>query len=186
MLSDGHRARLHLYNEKADLLLESSFAKKIFGQPTEVNFSWEEGQGLQVTTTSPSGESVQAFVLTFRLFHRDGRERLSFRGMAELYAVAPTDLHDRFVAIRAALHRFLGEPGMCTVYDERLTHDRILNVFLYGGLAHFEADKQPVYELWRSQPIFALLEQDFVLSLGRFLSLVRQVKEVNNELLARS
>jgi hypothetical protein len=69
---------------------------------------------------------------------------------------------------------------------QRLTHDRIIKVFLYGGLAHVEPDKQPIYDLWRSQPIFGLLEQEFVLSLRRVLKLVRQVEEINEELVARS
>lgn len=131
---------------------------------------------------------MRAFVLTFRMFVKDG-DGISFREMAAIYGSAsvPENLRDDYRWAREAIDQFLDSPTMFNVNGEHITHRRLLDVFLYGsGLAHANPDKRAVYEVWRRQPVlFALIRNEFAVTMAEFFNHVRFVSQLNRELLGR-
>lgn len=186
MIPADHERRLRLYNEQAGVMLCSRFAAAMFGQVSGVQLSWEEGGTVEAEVKGPDEEAVRAFVLTFRMFFKDG-DGISFREMAAIYdsASVPGNLHDDYRWAREAINQVLDSPTMFNVNGERVTHKRLLDVFLYGGgLAHANPDKRAVYQLWSSQPVlFALMRNEFAVTMAEFFNHVRFVSELNRELL---
>jgi hypothetical protein len=183
-----HAARLRRFNEKADELLDSSFKKEMFGKQTGLKLSWAADTGQVATTiTGPNHEAIKAFVLTFRLFIQDG-DGLSLRRLTEIYDAPGTEseLQQEFHQIHDAANARLDEtPSLAfNINGEALTRRRILEVFLYGGLAHLNPDKVPVYESWRSQPMFfALLQNEFMATMAEIFNCVLWVQDLNARLL---
>lgn len=149
MLPADHESRLRLYNEQVEVMLHSRFAAAMFGQVSGIQLSWEEGGPVEAEVTGPDEEAVRAFVLTFRMFFKDG-DGISFREMAAIYGSASVPGGDEYQWAREAINQFLDSPTMFNVNGERITHRRLLDVFLYGsGLAHANPDKRAVYEVNR-------------------------------------
>jgi hypothetical protein len=166
VIPDADRRRLELYNEQAEVLLGSRFAAVMFGQMTGVTLSWEEGGPLEATVKGPDDEAVRAFTLTFRMLFRNG-DGISFREIAEIYDAAsvPAALREDCRWAREAMNQFLDGPTMFEVNQERITRRRLVEVFLYGGIAHMNPEKRKAYELWRGNPVlFAMMENEFALA----------------------
>jgi hypothetical protein len=181
--------RLQLYNEQAEIMLNSRFAAAMFGQQTGVTISGSLTGPVEVTTTGPDDEAIRAFILTFRMFFRDG-DGISFRQMAEVYddPAVPTRLRDQYHNARAALKDFLdGSPALgFNVNGELLKRDRILDVFLYGRHAHANPKLRAVYDVWAQIPMMlALLENEFAVCLAEFFNFIRFVVNLNRELLGQ-
>lgn len=179
--SDEYRRSLELFNEQAEILLHSRFAQTMFGSVTGITFSWEEGRPLEAKVTGPDAEAVRAFALTFRMFFRDG-DGISFREMAALYedASIPAALRNDYRWARKSINDFLDGPTAYEVNHERITRRRLVEVFMYGGLAHMNPGKRKDFELWRSNPVmFALMQNEFAVTLAEFFNHIRLVREVN-------
>jgi hypothetical protein len=184
-IPNEHQRRLALFNEQAEILLGSRFAATMFGSVTGVTFSWEEGGSLEAKVKGPDDEAVRAFALTFRMFFRD-RDGISFREMAEIYDAPciPAALRDDYRWARQAVNEFLDGATMCEINGERITRRRLVDVFLYGGLAHLNPDKRDDYDVWRTHPVtFALMQNEVAITLAEFFNHVRFVREVNLALL---
>jgi hypothetical protein len=139
-IPNEHQRRLALFNEQAEILLGSRFAR--------------------------------AFALTFRMFFRD-RDGISFREMAEIYDAPciPAALGDDYRWARQAVNEFLDGATMCEINGERITRRRLVDVFLYGGLAHLNPDKRDDYDIWRTHPVmFALMQNEFAITLAEFFN----------------
>jgi hypothetical protein len=170
-------------------MLNSRFSAAMFDRQTGVRVSGSVTGPVEVTTTSPDDEAVRAFILTFRMFFRDG-DGISFREMAEVYddPAVPTRLRDEYSNARAALKDFLeGSPALgFNVNGEQLTRNRILDVFLYGKHAHANPKLRTVYEVWAQIPMMlALLDNEFAVCLAEFFNFIRFVVNLNRELLGQ-
>ena len=92
-----------LFRQKAEKLLESTFAKEM-AKPTGVDINWTE-EGQVALHRGPNQESIDAYLLTFRFFIQ-GNESISFRNMGEnfLKNINDEDLFKKFEEARAALN----------------------------------------------------------------------------------
>jgi hypothetical protein len=75
---------LMLFNEKAQLLLESSFSDSMLREETGFIAEFKVGQKVDSVLISAEGESVIAAHATLRMFYQDN-DRLSIRNIAKLY-----------------------------------------------------------------------------------------------------
>jgi len=153
-------------------MLSSRFAAAMFDQQTGVTVSGSMTGPVEVTRIGPDEEAVRAFILTFRMFFRDG-DGISFRQMAEVYddSSVPTRFQDEYRRARVALNEFLGaSPALgFNVNGEQLTRQRILDVFLYGRHAHANPKLRADYDVWSQIPMMlALLENEFAVCLAEF------------------
>jgi len=144
----------------------------------------EDGSGsVTIEHEHPDDDATDALILTFRFFIQEN-ESPSFRWLAK-NVMDDDDLSDEwkedFTRVRDEFNAFLdtGSGYHETVVDPSAppdpekgqivgeydwTHRQIMEVFIYGGMAHANPTKRATYERWKSNSIpmaFALFVNIF-------------------------
>jgi hypothetical protein len=149
-----------------------------------INLSAERGKGVEIETRLPNQQEIGEFVLTFRFFIQDN-ERCSLRNLRRLYETMPvsSELRTEFLKLSDDLNKFLdSEPRdvKINIDKEPLTNRRIMEVFIYGDLAHANAEKAEVFANWKRNPLgFPFLELQFNNILEVILRAVGYAKHLN-------
>jgi hypothetical protein len=165
---------LMLFNEKVERLDRLSFTQYVRQNKIGFSVNSREGEPVTFDVRGPGEEATDAFVLTLRLFIQDN-ESISIRRMGSLYDTLPVpdEMRERFRISRERLNMFLGSSASIQLHSEVLTHRKILEVFLYGGLAHANAAKRAEFEQWARNPmLFGMLQFTFhsiLITLMQFL-----------------
>jgi hypothetical protein len=150
-VNDVSRETLEAFVAKAHKLVNSRF-RALVEEGLEITLSFKRGQGgMRIEYKGPDTESIEAFILTFRFFIQQ-KERISIRSLMQI--CDDPDISDvwkdKFQQIRTALNAFLDETPPA---PEKIPTNRgIMDVFIYGHLAHEEQEKKRQYDEWRAQP----------------------------------
>jgi hypothetical protein len=83
-----------------------------------------------------------------------------------------------FIEVRDALNSFLAQSPMEIKASDMhsYTHKEIMDIFIYGHLAHVDIEKQKVYELWQTQPpLFEMLKFHFYNTLATLFICIGRV-----------
>ncbi len=204
------RIALKMFVEKSDKLLASRYVHFIREHGgTKLNYHYQRSKGWQVTLVRPDDEATETLVLTFRLFIQDN-EHISFRWLAKHVLDDPglsEEWKQRFKRVRTDVNAFLdGTPNITErvvapiaddnvtagadikemaqelVSEQLLTYRDIMNIFIYGELAHVEVSKKLVYERWKSNPFgFPLLQFEFHQILGNVLRAISYVAALTRQ-----
>ena len=178
---------LRLFNEKVRELLESSFVKAVTDPNAGFSLSGEhqEDGGFKMRSTGrgPSVEVVKAFVLTFRFFIQDN-EPTSLRNIASLYNSSNIDPQQRayFQSARIEINKMLDAPNNFNLNYDGVTptNRRVMDVFVYGGLAHANPEKYKTYKDWMSfPPVAVILQACFNAILCNVLQALTYIEQVN-------
>jgi hypothetical protein len=172
---------LQLFNEQANTLKRLNFVKTIFNQKTGVQDSASQGEPFIINRSGPNEESIRAFVLTFRYFIQD-KDGISFRKLAEHYNNLPIseEKKDKYNVIRESITNFLNSKSQVNINNS--TNGDIIDVFIYGELAHINSDKKKIFDYWMSKPIAnTLLIDQFVYILGIITIRIEAIKNQNLE-----
>jgi hypothetical protein len=172
---------LKLFNEKAEKLAELSFTEFAIARGTSFTVSASQGQPVTVDVVGPAAESIDAFVLTVRFFIQD-KDHSSLRNLAAIYDGVPMshELKEAFAGARQRFNGYLDQPAGVEVHGEALTRRRIVDVFVYGGLAHAEPEKKTIFDNWMSLPIMAeVLRHKFLGTLMEFIGLTAFIHDLN-------
>ena len=184
-------AALRLFNEKTQELLGLSFVEAITDPSTGVTISaqlCEDGSyELRSAVRGPSKEAIMAFVLTFRYFIQDN-EAISLRNIASLYDVIDVDpqLKEWFKSARDAVNSMLDSPNSMNLnYNGTTpTNREVMDVFVYGGLAHATPTKYEQFKDWMSfPPSAAIMRGCFTMILGAVLHALAYISQVNKKAL---
>jgi len=184
-LSIDQTRRLRLFNDKADELDGSRFARALYDQQSGVIVQGGLTGPAEAVFVGPDDEAIRAFVLTIRLFQQNG-DGISIQQLADIYAEpgVPQDVRVEFDRVCKALNDRLDSNTMFVIDNVHLTRRRVLNTFLYGELAHVNPNKRVVYEQWQTMGMaFALMSNEFVVTLGEFFNCVRWIRDINMRLL---
>src|SRR4051812_44639494 len=73
---------LRLFLEKEEKLWEFSYSQDIVNKPSGFTLNYDPDTGSMTTRKGPDGESIDAYVLTFRFFIQDN-EQSSIRNMTK-------------------------------------------------------------------------------------------------------
>jgi hypothetical protein len=164
---------LELFNEKAEKLGRLSFIKTLYAHKSGFSIKVEKtDNGMYQLTQerrAPLKEAIDAFVLTMRFFIQDN-ESSSFRNLSNHYNNSPLDdsTKKQFNIIRRNINEYLDSNSGMAIYvnDELLNHREILNTVIYGGLSHANPKKKKAHDFWMATPLKAMIENDFVCTLG--------------------
>ena len=140
---------------------------------------------IRTEKTVPDQEAVDAFVLTFRYFIQDN-ERCSFGNLARIYEKpsVPEELRTEYLKTRKLLNDYLDAQASIKIGEEALTRRRILDVFVYGDLAHAQPKKKEVFDAWTRDPFSTgFLEVHFASILVDVLRVIRYVAELNEKVI---
>jgi hypothetical protein len=176
-------AALKLFNEKAEKLLQSSFARDLRASGVKIQFDINNKTGT-IKRTGPQGESFDAFILTYRYFIQDN-EPCSIRNLSKIYEAdgVPEELKTRFMASRTNLNQFLDRYSGNTINQKNVTWRELQDVFVNGGYSH--SNKKEVFDSWmKIQGMNEMLVNDFVYVTGNMLNFIDYIRNVNVALLA--
>jgi hypothetical protein len=190
MKNDNIIHSLKLFDEKADKLERLSFVETVFkytsGVSIKINKREDGLYDLIQERTGPLDEAIDAFVLTFRFFIQDN-EPISFRNLADLYERAPIDkrLKDDFSSLREQINSYLDSNSALriTINEETLTHRKILETIIYGGLSHANFEKKKKYDFWMKTHLRAMIENDFVCSLAILFKAIKAICDLNKKVI---
>lgn len=173
---------LKLFNEKAEKLFSSRYVKYLqVEKKLSVSYSYTSGQAPTMQRDLPDQDAIDAFVLTFRYFIQNN-ESISFCNINNLYESIPDalELKKKFIEQRKALNNFLDKQTDTTINGVTLTNRVILDVFIYGGLAH--ATKKATYDEWKADGhLFLFLELRFCSILEFVFRVINNVFIINKE-----
>lgn len=178
---------LRLFNEKVNELLELSFVKAVTDPNAGFSLSGKRQEDgsfkMESTVRGPTVEAVKAFVLTFRFFIQDN-ETISLRNIASLYDSNNIDPQQRayFQSARNEVNKMLDAPNFLNLNYNGVTptNRQVMDIFVYGGLAHANPEKYKTYKDWMSFPPAAVILQScFNKILGHILQALAYIQQVN-------
>jgi hypothetical protein len=165
------QSRINLFREKTDRLLSSTVRHALQNGEVRFTIRAEAGASVQIEAGGPTLEAVEAFVLNLRFFIQDN-ESISIRRMAEFIEdlSIPEDVKDRVRKGRANFNAYLDSPCGFGVFGTHPTNREVLEVFVYGSLAHANEEKRRIYDSWaRSSLVLGMMNQVFMAVLLEFL-----------------
>ncbi len=154
MPSEQYSESLRLFIQKVEKLSSLSIVEFFEGRGARVNvWASAEPEVLEIASVGPTGEQVDAFVLTLRLFMQDN-DQISIRRMADLVANLPVsaNLRGRFQELRENLNAYLDATATFVVADDSPTRREVLETVLYGNLSHLNAANIERYQSWTAHP----------------------------------
>ena len=164
-------AAIDLFREKFEKLRRSSVWRALEQGQCRVSLHAEQGGPSYVTIEGPSGEAVDAFVLTLRFFLQNN-EPISIGNMSEMFAdlPVPPEAKQRVGEFRESFNAFLGRPCGININGLHPTNGTVLNTFVYGGMAHANLEKKEIFDGWaRNTVTFGMMSQAFLLCLKNVL-----------------
>jgi len=176
---------LILFNEKADKLNNLTFTKYVTTQKHGFTLSFQIDGPVSVERRGPDEEAIDAFVLTFRFFIQDNEES-SLRKQAKLYGDLLISYHkkDKFEKYRNNLNEFLDSQSFFSTNGNNWTKRQILEIFIYGGLAHANKKKKEIYDHWMSNQVLKpMITDEFVNILKIVLVYIMWIKSLNEQVI---
>lgn len=177
-------ADLAIFNEKVERLVSLSFFTKSKGSGAIAQFV--RGSGWESVFVGPDEESIEALVLTLRLFMQNN-DRISLQNMRTIYASVPdlSALSGECVAACDRLNRLLDLDSNLSIEEGRqLSYREILEIFIYGTYAHVNEGKRLVVEGIRTTPFFPLFQSCLVVAVVAIRQCLEILREINNRALA--
>ena len=177
---------LKLFNEKATKLSESAF-NKFLKANERISVTFAHGD---VIKEYPDQTAIDALVLTLRLFCQDN-EQISIRNISEVYRRLPIspNLKHSFESVRLQLNNFLERTSNFTERKSEnectfpYTNRMILEIFLYGDLAHTTPEKRIIYKKWKGRFGFEEYEALFCYVLGTVVHGISLMADINKKAL---
>jgi len=180
---------LELFNEKVEKLVRLSFVETIFKYNSGVSIKISKREdglyNLVQERRGPLEEAIDAFVLTIRFFIQDN-EPISLRRLAKTYEIAPIKkkLKAKFILLKNQINEYLDSNSFIVINinnkEEMLTHRKIFDTIIYGGLSHANKKKKIEYDIWmKTPPLKAIIENDFVYSLDILYEDIKSIRDLN-------
>jgi hypothetical protein len=180
--------RLRLFNEKAKELRSYSFIEKAFHKDAGVTINFDlENKTVEATRVGADNEARAAACLILRLFLLE-RDHIKLHQIAELYQSIPVKDEDKHWVSEnlKELDKFLdGVPTTQLKMNGKpmaVTHREVLEIFLYGDVAHLNAEKRIVFETWKEvEVIHIYLENLFEYVVGNVIRYIFWLAAMNIE-----
>ncbi|MEN6641242.1 MAG: hypothetical protein ABFE08_02215 [Armatimonadia bacterium] len=172
---------LRLFNEKAEKLAQTSFSRTVLFESTGWSTHAKVGEPAVVERRGPPQESIEAFVLTFRLFVNKS-DLCSLHKVTEAYsqALIRQELRQAFFETQRCLSDYLASPSPFRTENTCLTHGQILDTFMWGGLAHANVRYKQQYDEWISLGSLSEIHwNQLVIILGTYLKFIIHLHDLN-------
>jgi hypothetical protein len=157
---DKHVEALCLFNEKANEMKDSSYVKFFLENKPKTTISKNQEDDIKIKTIEPNDESLKSFVLTLRLFLQNN-DQISINNINEIYKKLPKNFQkekESFSRARAKINHILDSNINFIDNNNIMTYRDVLNIFIYGHLAHLKNDKRKIYKDWISRKNIGVLD----------------------------
>lgn len=179
-------ADLKLFNEKAAVLLGSSFADAMLRNESAFMFSWKAGESCEAVLVGAEGESVDAAFLTLRMFLQDN-DRISIRNIAKIYSQEQELIAHRseFNSLRARINAFLDRGNGVNFFGKNYTNREVIELLLYGSKGHTNRAKEAELRSLLEAPIVSQLFLNLVnIAAALLIKGIAAIAEINNKALS--
>ncbi|UFW46284.1 MULTISPECIES: hypothetical protein [Bradyrhizobium] len=164
------------FNRRVDHLERSGFSKRYEADIPNVitrleNVSFECTDGPRVSFVAQvhswiedfSQDEIDAFILSYRIFSQRN-DRLSIASLAGIYDKEwmPPSARACFEDARKQLNDHLDGPATVTFPDGFMLERTLVNVIIYGGLAHSNKQKAKIFESWENSGVMGFMWADFM------------------------
>jgi hypothetical protein len=173
---------LEMIVEKANKLREFAFERHVVTVGLGFKGTRQEDGTWLLEFGIPDAKERDAFLLTFRLFYQEN-EPIAFANLPKIL-IDPSlsdEFRNRVQSLRQDYFKFITGYSDYTVglFDGHPTRKQMLDVALYGGLAHTNRpDRIEQYHIWARNDISAFLfEQEFASFLIRILGYIYQLSD---------
>lgn len=174
-----------LFNEKAELLANSSFAKAMLQEDSGVLFECKAEGPYEVVLVGAEGESVDAAFLTLRMFLQNN-DRISIGNIAKIYSNNNdfSSHREEFESVRAQINNFLDTPNGIDFFGKNYTNREIIELLLYGSKGHSNRDKEAVVKsLMAFEPVGALFLNQVNAASANLVKGILLLAEINKKVL---
>ena len=179
-------ADLKLFNEKAAMLLGSSFADAMLRNESAFMFSWKAGESCEAVLVGAEGESVDAAFLTLRMFLQNN-DRISIGNMAKFYSQEQELVAHRsdFNSVRAQINVFLDRCNGINFFGKNYTNREVIELLLYGSKGHTNRAKETELRSLLKAPIVSQLFLNQVnIAAALLIKGIAAIAEINNKALS--
>jgi hypothetical protein len=162
---------LELYLEKIDTLKELSYYDFVKKNKVSVSYSQNVIEEGKFSINHPSIESLESFILTIRFFYQDNESCSIYNTYNNLLNLpASNDSILKYDKARNELNDFLDSVAVI-LNNESITYRNIIEVFIYGNLAHANNKKnRNTYKFWQDHPFtYEFRKTDFLGALNNIL-----------------
>lgn len=172
---------MRLFIDKVEKLTSLSLVTSLIENGSSVHMSVTKESGvLEIATVGPTGEQVDAFVLTIRMFMQDN-DRISIRHTSNVVDGLPVSDHLRkyFRKHRDNLNQYLDASAIFALSTDHPTRREVFDTVLYGNLSHLEATKVARYQAWVTDGILKhLVDFEFIGVIKMFLRTLYAMAEI--------
>lgn len=188
---------LRLFNRKVEHLLRSGFARRYADEVPEVVATMAEVrfEALGNNQFAVEGrvssrladfdqDEIDAFVLTHRMFTQRN-DPISIAALGDLYARKWMPEQGRgFVEdIRAEIADYLSRAATVMFGDDRIAVGVIVDVVIYGGMAHTNLEKSAIFESWSGAGFIGFIWAEFFAYARFMLGKLDQLRQINAQVL---
>lgn len=179
--------KLQLFNKRARYLAESRFIKwlETHGnkQPDMARLvlgDWLVFEGLH-------REDLDSFFLNFRLLIQD-RDGFSIESLANIYEKFPADYDEAkmvFNDLREKINDYLTQESILKFHEKHLTNNDVLEIILYGGIAHNNPKHYPKFIKMTEAGLYSLFTMITLWNIVKVLNRrIQQIALLNNEIIS--
>jgi len=162
---------LELFLEKLNELKKSSYLDFVKKNEISVSYSESVYEETKIIINHPEIESIQSFVLNFRFFYQNNEACSIYNTYNNLVKLpASNDSVEKFQKARNELNNFLDSVAV-VLNNEPITYRNIIDVFMYGNIAHANNKKnRTTHKLWKKYPfIYEFRKTNFLGALNNIL-----------------
>ncbi len=189
-MNDNQLSDLILFNKKTELLKNSSFYDSMIKKESSFMFSWNQGGAPESILISSSQESVDALLLTLRMFLQNN-DRISVRNIyKKIYTECDylSDLSEKYSLLRIRFNDYLYDNNGLNFFDKHHTNMELIDLFLYGDKGHSNRNKQSALNKLMShgEIISKLIYYSFEVALACVIQFIIAFSKINVDAIALS
>jgi large subunit ribosomal protein L30 len=130
-------------------------------------------------------DQIAAFVLDYRQYTQNN-DPISISSLARIYGrpwMHP-GARKNFDEIRTRFNRELDSPVTLIFGDDRMSVRTLVEIVVYGGLAHAKPKKAEIFESWEKSGIMGFVWAEFFACMRGLMETLKGLRMLNNQVLA--
>lgn len=191
-------AVLQRFNRRATRTEQSAFWKRYADQVPNVIARFENVKFEKTGPTSVAMHGrihswledfdqteIAAFVLDYRQYTQNN-DPISISSLARIYERPWMDAGARrsFEKIRSRFNQALDAPSKLTFGDYQMNVRTLVEIVIYGGLAHSNTEKADIFESWEQSGIMGMVWAPFFAAMRDMMQTLKILRTLNKQVLA--
>lgn len=130
-------------------------------------------------------DEIEAFVLAYRQYTQNN-DPISIGSLGKIYEEAWMHLGARknFTEVRRRYNQSLDANSKLLIGDRTMTTRELVEIVIYGGLAHSNPEKARIFEEWENSGIMGFVWAEFFAAMRDLMIHLRMLRTLNEQVLA--